>query len=156
MTHTHQGGDELRPPLPPPTQQQPASKRSWRTPGAVVLSIVGGLAIVGVGVGISADDGTTPIQDAARECVAVGNVSDDGHSISFDTAGEEDYDGDTLTEVACTMLMLDMPQSLVDRLDHTRALDGMQTGGWDGYKASWTYHPDDGLFLTIDDEINQS
>ena len=33
--------------------------------------------------------------------------------------------------------------------DNTRALDGMQRDGWRKFKASWTYHPDDGLSIVI-------
>jgi hypothetical protein len=37
----------------------------------------------------------------------------------------------------------------VTEIDNTRALDGMQRDSWRKFKASWTYHPDDGLNIVI-------
>jgi len=38
---------------------------------------------------------------------------------------------------------------VISRMSATRALDGMQDGQWEGISASWTYHPDDGLNITL-------
>jgi hypothetical protein len=37
------------------------------------------------------------------------------------------------------------------KMDRTRALDGMQDASWDDLSASWTYHPDAGLDITVTD-----
>ena len=34
-------------------------------------------------------------------------------------------------------------------INSTRALDGMQTDSWHDITARWTYHPDDGLDITL-------
>ncbi|MGY0233940.1 hypothetical protein [Longispora urticae] len=53
--------------------------------------------------------------------------------------------GLTLTELACFLVALKTPDSVIAEMNSTRALDGRQTGDWDNIHASWTYHPDDGL-----------
>lgn len=47
---------------------------------------------------------------------------------------------------------LDAPDYVTQHIESTRALDGMQTDEWDDMKARWTYHPDDGLSLTLIDQ----
>jgi hypothetical protein len=44
-----------------------------------------------------------------------------------------------------------MPGSIVARLDSTRAMDGVQQATWDSYTATWSYHPDSGIDLIIED-----
>jgi hypothetical protein len=34
-------------------------------------------------------------------------------------------------------------------MQNTRALDGMQDASWDNYKATWSFHPDNGFDLII-------
>jgi hypothetical protein len=43
-----------------------------------------------------------------------------------------------------------MPDSIDSRIGSKRALDGRQTATWDGFSASWGYHPDSGLDIVID------
>ncbi|OAV61533.1 hypothetical protein [Enteractinococcus helveticum] len=64
------------------------------------------------------------------------------------TEGTESY-GASGDEVACVLDELAMPSNIVNRLEATRALDGTQTGTWDGYEATWNYHPNSGMNLTI-------
>lgn len=40
--------------------------------------------------------------------------------------------------------------AVVGRMENTRALDGTLTADGDGVRASWTYHPDDGLNLVVE------
>lgn len=44
---------------------------------------------------------------------------------------------------------LEGPQRVQSRIASTRALDGVQEDSWDDYTAHWTYHPDDGVNITI-------
>jgi hypothetical protein len=90
------------------------------------------------------------IRSAAKNCHVKSNLADGGRTISFDTAGDEDYgEGDDIEDVACVLLALRAPSFIVTEIDNTRALDGMQRDGWRKFKASWTYHPDDGLSIVI-------
>lgn len=93
---------------------------------------------------------STPIRDAADACEM--EADDDGKSISFDTKGEEDSRGDDVTGVVCVLKALEAPDSLYSKLDHTRALDGTVSDEWGDFKATWSYHPDSGLFLVVEDQ----
>lgn len=50
---------------------------------------------------------------------------------------------------AAVALTLGASDAVISRMSATRALDGMQDGQWEGISASWTYHPDDGLNITL-------
>jgi len=44
---------------------------------------------------------------------------------------------------------LGVPDAVRQHVATTRALDGQQTDSWTGYSARWTFHPDNGLQMTI-------
>ncbi len=89
------------------------------------------------------------VKSAAKKCHLRAHVADGGKTIALDTEGEEDVSGDTIEDVACVLLVLKAPSYVVSEIDNTRALDGMQRDHWRNFKASWTYHPDDGLSIVI-------
>ncbi|MCA1655830.1 MAG: hypothetical protein LC635_05200, partial [Pseudonocardiaceae bacterium] len=91
----------------------------------------------------------TDLKTASTECGA-GELDDNDHTLLLDMAGQDFGTGSaTPDDVACVLYELDAPRSVTARMDSTRALDGMQTATWEGYEASWTYHPDAGLDLII-------
>ena len=98
-------------------------------------------------------DAAARIRGAALVLGLEANVGRDGDSISFDTQGEEDFSGDNYFEVVAVLGMLEAPDFVTDRIEGTRALDGTQEVDWaianGGFVAFWTYHPDDGLQLTL-------
>jgi hypothetical protein len=51
--------------------------------------------------------------------------------------------------IGCVLGALGAPASVIAQIQGTRALDGRQSATWDGFSASWTYHPDDGLDAVI-------
>lgn len=55
---------------------------------------------------------------------------------------------DAKTE-ACILENLGVTAAVLNHMENTRALDGRQTDSWSNFTASWTYHPDDGLDITI-------
>jgi hypothetical protein len=90
------------------------------------------------------------MERAADQCTfGRAHATDNGTSLILGTPGEEDTAGVPLTQVACVLDRLDVPDAVIAQMDGTRALDGRQTAEWPGYTASWTYHPDDGLDLII-------
>ncbi|GAA1768762.1 hypothetical protein GCM10009747_32200 [Agromyces humatus] len=95
----------------------------------------------------------SPINGAVQTCDVEDNawivVGDDGDSVAMQTEGAESSGAD-LTDVVCVLTELDVPDSVVTRMDSTRALDGRQTADWDQLAASWGYHPDNGLDLVIE------
>jgi hypothetical protein len=134
---------------PPVTYTRRSRRREWITAGAVVglVAIVG---TTGAAVSAATADHSTAIEKASKACGAETNVDDNGHSISFDTKGEDDATGDNVFAVVCVTNELAMSDSIVQRIDHTRALDGTQSADWDGYTATWSYHPDSGMFLLVE------
>ena len=90
-----------------------------------------------------------PIEEAAKKCNISSNVADQGKTITFDTKGDEDASGDSFESVACVLYALKIPDRVVNKLDSTRALDGTLEDSWDSFYASWNYHPDNGLHLTV-------
>lgn len=78
-------------------------------------------------------------------------TADGGRTLIVDTEGEEDFAGATIEQVACVLVELGVPTSVTTRMQNTRALDGQQTASWDGYTVTWSYHPDTGLDLIIEE-----
>jgi len=75
-------------------------------------------------------------------------VADDGTTLLMTSEGDESP-GASITEIACVFVELDVPSSIINRFDTTRALDGTQSGTWDVYEATWNYHPNSGSNVTI-------
>lgn len=77
-------------------------------------------------------------------------VEDEGGTLILDTLpSDDDPLGISAMALECVEIQLEMPTWLTESISTTRALDGRQTGEWDGYSAQWTYHPDNGLNLVI-------
>lgn len=95
----------------------------------------------------------TALDQAYLDCGA-GDLGDEGYSLVMDTQGDDDLAAgqDSYEDVACVVAKLDIPDSVVARIDATRALDGMQSATWGEFGASWTYHPDNGLDLIVTEE----
>jgi hypothetical protein len=72
-------------------------------------------------------------------------IEDGGKTLNVTVAGAY-MATDTMT---CVFGELQMPDAVRQHVGSTRALDGQQTDSWPGYTARWTYHPDDGLQMTI-------
>lgn len=77
------------------------------------------------------------------------NVGDGGQSISMQSEGMES-DGAAYTDVTCVLGELGVSDSVTARIDSTRALDGRLTGEWEGFTASWGYHPDSGMDIVVE------
>jgi hypothetical protein len=78
--------------------------------------------------------------------------ADNGATLIMSTAGTEtttpSTDWDT---VGCVLRELDASTATLNLITETRALDGRQEKTWKGIDASWTYHPNDGLNMTLED-----
>jgi hypothetical protein len=95
-----------------------------------------------------------PLPDAVEKCKLTGEkssakIGDDGHSLSLNNKGKEDYSGLSMTQIECVLEALKMPDSIRDQMGTTRALDGTQRDSWDAFSVSWNYHPDSGLNVNI-------
>lgn len=72
-------------------------------------------------------------------------IADEGKSLLFDTEGEEDLSGASLSDVACVFAGVEVPEHVLDQMSRTTALAGNQNATWGDFEAQWTYHPDRGL-----------
>lgn len=136
---------------PSPASPMPYSRKGvWHSRWVVGLIL---LAACGGG------GGTSSINGAAGDCDTIypripsarDGVADDGATITLDTRGEDDASGNSFEQVGCILAALDAPSYVASLIETTRALDGRQSAEWDNLEAFWSYHPDDGLNLTIHD-----
>ncbi len=90
--------------------------------------------------------------DCATEYGSQGALTEshDGQvTLVIDGAGTG-YDPEEEIDAAfCVLERLDVPPSVIARMNHTRAIDGMQDAAWGVYTATWTFHPDNGWDLVI-------
>lgn len=97
--------------------------------------------------------GPTAIERATAACDVESDpwitVGDEGRSLSMQSEGAESS-GAAIEDLACVLIELETPDSVISRLDSTRALDGRQEAEWGDLTASWGYHPDNGLDIVIE------
>lgn len=127
----------------------------------VGLAVVAILATVGALVWVLASGelgGGTPIEDAAESCESdvpgtSAVVGDEGESLTIAVSGNAltSSSGDGLDQTRCLLDELEAPDSMRSKIDSTTAAQGRQEDSWDDYEASWTYHPDTGLTLIIEE-----
>lgn len=76
------------------------------------------------------------------------SVASDGSYLSVDT-NPDNIDDYTEYEAYLALYSINsalgLPESLIEKMGQTRALDGRQTETYDKITVSWTYHPDNGL-----------
>ena len=88
-------------------------------------------------------------------------LEDDGRTLAVGApANEEDGDVGEATGnlysvitgslVVCTLKELDGPDSVMSKMESTTALMGRQSDDWDDYEVSWSFHPDNGLDATFE------
>ncbi|GAA1346967.1 hypothetical protein [Arthrobacter roseus] len=136
------------------TAEQVDKRKPWLFGGAGL--VIGVLLGLGLSAAISGGSTSAVITDAVETCGVEESpgisLGDAGQSITMNTAGDESSGAD-YADVVCVLSAIETPDSVSSRMSSTRALDGRQTGEWDGLSASWGYHPDDGLNVVI--EMNQ-
>ena len=124
---------------------------------ALTLGAVGGYA-VGSEKGVAAASASasatrsTLFSSAVSSCgsPAGAQFGDGGRTLTLRTRGAERHSsGMSVQDLRCILTKLGASDAVISRMSATRALDGMQDGQWEGIRASWTYHPDDGLNITL-------
>ena len=134
--------------------------------------IIAGLAVLGVVALTGCSDGSsgqpndsfnsplahpsvkpklTRLAGADAKCHTTGVVTDEGQALVMNGKGTEDATGLTVTKEACLLLYVKTPTYVVDQMDATTSLMGLRQADWNGYHAEWSYHPDNGLDITIVD-----
>jgi hypothetical protein len=120
---------------------------------AVVLVLLTGC---GDGSSVSRETGAVPeatvFEQVQSDCVVPAtSLGDDGYTLVIDHKGEDDVVGVDYGTVLCVLDALDTPTSVRAQMDSTRALDGMRSGSWGDFTAVWSYHPDSGVNLIIEE-----
>ena len=95
---------------------------------------------------------STLFSSAVSSCgsPAGAQFGDGGRTLTLRTRGAERHSsGMSVQDLRCILAKLGASDAVISRMSATRALDGMQDGQWEGIRASWTYHPDDGLNITL-------
>lgn len=95
------------------------------------------------------DPGPTRFQSAVKDCPAkhVADVGDGGRSLMLSTRPyRESVD---VVRVACVLQSLDVSDAVLDRMSSTNSLMGEQRARWDGIRAHWSYHPDNGMQIVL-------
>jgi hypothetical protein len=153
--------------VPPPPRRKSSLRPVWEALAGVGIFAVG----IGVGLLLAGDGGqtdssssnrpaateaeeptTTPLEDAKETCAPTTSgvrIGDNGTTLIIDSAGADEDPQSEIYELVCILMELDVPDSIISHMDHTRALDGRQNAEWGDYEATWIYHPDQGLNLTI-------
>lgn len=160
------------PMAPQPSHQGKRGPLRW---GIVFLAVAMTILIVGVAVVFlnGSDDSSqtivgrstavpatsaptstfTRLMAAHQACGNVGELADAGKTLILDMRGEDPDSGElAFFSVRCVLDAISTPAYVVEIMQQTRALDGRQSESWGSFRASWTYHPDDGLDVLITED----
>lgn len=91
------------------------------------------------------------LQEAKTACafdIYEVRLADGNDTLTIEGAGLASSEA-TFEVLYCIFEAVGMPDSTITRVETTRALDGFQDVTFGEFAASWTYHPDDGLNMTI-------
>lgn len=130
---------------------------SMKSVGGVVAIAAWLVALTACGVvpqtAATSTTAKAPLLVATSTCSSTPDavLSEDGKSVTLDTQGEDDIEGEDVADVQCFLRGLGAPDYVAQHISTTRALDGQQTDEWDDIEARWTYHPDNGLQITFID-----
>jgi hypothetical protein len=129
----------------------PARRYTWLW---IALAGAVGIFAVGTAVYLVFGRGSSPSLAAAEKSCNDGRtdttLGDGGKTLIINASGDAIKSIIDVQTVACVLDYLHTPAAVRSHISSTRALDGRQTDSWDGFTAAWTYHPDDGLDITIE------
>lgn len=128
-------------------------RRRWILPVAGALGCAALGAFLGFGLAKVDWPLSSPFPGALKTCDVANSayfrLGDHDASLTVQSEGEKKAGAD-FAKVACVLRELGVPDSVVTRMDSTRALDGRQSAHWKDLDASWTYHPDNGMNLLVE------
>ncbi|RQW96961.1 hypothetical protein [Micromonospora globispora] len=136
---------EAQPELAAP--QPPRRRRMYLLVGAAVVAV-----FLAAGAAIALANRPSPLEVAREKCGAASDdyakLGDDGATLTLHGVGKESS-GLSFDQLQCYWSELEMPDSVRAEVEATRALDGRQSGEWEGIHASWSYHPDSGVQMVF-------
>ena len=106
---------------------------------------------------ITEEEAQAQAEEAARQSSLVSAVDSCNSSqyISVDAGGlvmegqGDESPGASVADILCVLTALDTPDSVVTRISNTNSTMGLVDGAWADYEATWSYHPDNGLFIHV-------
>lgn len=119
----------------------------------LLVAALSSLALTGCGASnLTGSGGDSKIQSAYDSCHSAGDsgwdnisVADGGASLII-TGAKSDEE---VINIACMLSALGTPSSLVSEVDSTTAEMGRQNESAGGLTYRWSYHPDNGLDMTV-------
>ena len=126
----------------------------------VIIGVVLSVVLAGCGAAERLIDAvlptSTPVISQAEITMTICNlpekyakVTDAGHTLILDGDGEDFNGGLKIEELACALNYMEVPSFVINIMDNTRAIDGIQREEYGNFKISWSYHPDNGLDVVI-------
>lgn len=122
----------------------------------VVTIVVGVIAAVAVGFTVLVVAVPTKLESAHATCVEENprfadhsSLDSDGRGLFLDGAGDESA-GLAISDLTCAILSLEVPDSVISRMDSTTSLMGQQEATFDGITTRWSYHPSNGLDISFE------
>lgn len=128
----------------------------------VVLALIGAWALIeraseepdGEVATVEEDVQIPRLTAAARECASLSGrdavtVSEDGSALVIDMQNEDDTEG--FEQAVCVFVELETSEATIAKVDGTTALMGVRTADESGLHYEWTYHPDNGLDMVIEE-----
>jgi Protein of unknown function (DUF3592) len=155
----YRGNHTIDAPYPPPKAPPPADKprRGWLKPALFAAAV---LIIATIAASTRRSTGTdAPLPPSAVQLASAKiscdpdesgtRLRDRGRTLIVDSVGTENTSGISLPALDCLLALLNTPDSVKQQIWDTPGLDGQQQGSWDGFDASWSYDPKEGIDLIV-------
>lgn len=85
---------------------------------------------------------------AVDGCEGSSYITVDEGGLTMESQGDESP-GTSYENILCVLDDLEIPDSILRRIQNTNSTMGLVEGSWGVYEASWSYHPDNGLAIYI-------
>lgn len=85
---------------------------------------------------------------AVDGCESSPYITVDEGGLTMESQGDESP-GTSYENILCVLNDLDIPDSILRRIENTNSTMGLVEGSWGVYEASWSYHPDNGLAIYV-------
>ncbi len=136
-----------------------AAPQKKKSKAGLVIGIIAGVIafiivisiVLSIFVGGSSKDFNTMYSHLASESWCT--IAADGSYIRLDTNPydlDDSFNSEAWAQIKSILSDLGFSSAVSQEMMETRALDGRQTASADGYRASWSYHPDSGLEVMIE------